>query len=104
MAAWVRQGQTERIVYRPLRPELLPREIDALIDRNGMATVMNAQAPAFLITVLNDPVVGIPSSSQLSDIGGDLVDVAERHGDDRVSRGLQRFVDQDGDFVTLEVL
>lgn len=104
MAIWERLGWTEKVLYRPAKSGLRAREITVLVERAGSETVMSGKAPAFRVTALNDELDGIPSNPAISDAGGDRIDVAERLGGPRVTRGLQRFTDQDVDFVTVEVL
>jgi hypothetical protein len=95
MASCVRRGWTERVIYRPGKPGLAPREIDALVERVGPEQVMSGQAMGIHVTALNDAVDGIPTDPSLSDVGTDALDVAERRGGPLVSRSIQRFLQAD---------
>jgi hypothetical protein len=104
LALWQRQGQTEQVTYRPAKTGQAAREITVLVERPGAEPVMNGRAPGFRVTALNDEQVGIPSAPSLSDVGRDTLDVAERLGGTAVARGVQRFVEQDPDWVVVEIM
>ncbi len=90
----------ERILYHP--HEGLPREIDALVERGLIANVGQVPVGEIHVTVLNDELLGIPSARM--DVGADRVEVAEKVGTARVPRGIQRILQQDGDFLVLLIL
>ena len=98
---FARLGMTEKVIFRP-SDGLMTREIDAFVDREGQRDVMSGKVLGIRLTVLNDEKKGI--SAALCDIGLDKIDVAERVGGERTPRAMQRFLQQDEDYVVIEVL
>jgi len=104
MAMWKRLGWTEKVIYRPARAGIMPREIDAVVVRPGTRDTLNTVSPAFTVTVLNDQADGVPSDDRLSDLGKDRIEVAKRMGGPRTPRGIDHVAEQDQDFLTLEIM
>jgi len=100
MAKFNGLGQTEDVVYRPAQGS--PRQITALVDRQAPEGVMNSTVFPLRVTVLNDQFKGIDPAQM--DRGTDRLDVAERIGGELSTRAIQRIVDQDSEFATLEVI
>ena len=103
LAAWLSEGQTEEAVYRPALDGLDARTITVVVHREAVEPLGHGRAMRFRVTAINDAELGIPADPSLSDVGADRIDVAERLGGTAVSRGFQRFVNQDEDFVVVEV-
>ena len=99
MAMLNRLGQTETLVYRPDGGDGI--EIQATVDRGVPVATMNARTLETQITVLNDASAGIAATTL--NVGSDEIDLAERVGGTAASRGVQKLVSQDDDFLTLVV-
>jgi hypothetical protein len=103
LATQARLGLTERVLYRPGRAGLLPREIDAQVNRLPSQEVGHSRTMVYTVTALNDEVLGIPSDPRLSDTGTDRIELADRIGGELAPKAVGRFTSQDNDWVTLEV-
>lgn len=93
------RSMTEQVIYRPGSGR--PRELTVLVDRQGREGQMHTATPVITMTLLNDQVVGVDPA--LLDLGTDRIDVGERVGGSLLARNIQRIVNQDNEFVTVEV-
>jgi hypothetical protein len=98
----------EAVIYKP-RPTLAvpapaPRTIQAIVDRNPPAFLMEADGfsvPTIHLVVRNSASAGISSAEV--DTGGDQVDVPVRLGEAAVTKSIVRIVQQDAGILRLEV-
>ena len=105
MAAWKAMGWTEDVVYSPGRGGAPARTITVIVDRGGEeALPQHGQAELMHVTAINGEPEGISSDPELSDVGADRLAVALRRGGTPATRGLGKFVQQDKDFVKVEIV
>lgn len=94
------QGQTENVGYVASGQDV--RTIQATVDRGAAEPLMQGQAFGVQVAVLNDALLGIDAVTM--DVGSDRIELAERVGGTAKTRGIQRIVSQDADFLTLAVM
>ena len=104
-AIWARYETlelTETVVYVPLDGR--SRDLQALVDREGDVEMAGAQGARMLITVLNDPLLGVDVVNDLHP-GRDRIKVALIRGRTRTERTILKIHpgDDDGQTVTLVV-
>lgn len=98
-ASLTARNRTERAVYRP--GDGAPRTITVIVDRESREPLGHARVPALTITAMHDPWLGmVPSAVNLD---RDRIELAERIGGAPVARAIVSIVNQDEDFVTLQL-
>lgn len=81
---------------------VLPRIIDAIVDRNPIApTPAGTDSPSLLLWVDNDSTTGI-SSAEINR-GGDRIEVAQTLGKTKVQRNINRIIRETTGFLQIEV-
>ena len=99
MVTFQRLNLTETVVYRPASGDA--RSIVALVDRMEASNLMNVVVRAIRITVMNDSVLGIDPS--IMNRGNDQIDVSERIGGKLETREIHQIIEQNEEFITIEV-
>lgn len=92
-------GLTESVIYRP--GEGIARRIDVTVDRLGRQVEGHVGRPVFHVMAINNQLRGIDPA--LIDTGADHMDVAEDFGGEAIERAVTQIVDQDVEWVMVEV-
>lgn len=77
------------------------RVIDVIVDREGIQVEGHAGKPVMRISAVNDQIDGIDPA--LIDRGTDHIEVAEKFGGPAIERAVDRIIEQDEGWVTVEV-
>ncbi len=100
MATYLRLNFAEKVVFHNGQGQR--RTILALVDRNPAVDAMSSVAPGFVVTVMNDELLGV--SPKNIDVGVSTFEIHERWGKGLEVRNIQQIVDHDDTWVTLSVL
>lgn len=103
MAIAKRQGLSEDVIFHPSASGLVARTVTVIVDRDEPDGLPHGQANLLYVTALNDEIDGISSDPRLTDTENDRIEVAQRLGGPTTMRSLGRFVQQDPDYVKLEI-
>ena len=99
LAAQKTAGHTEAVTYRPGSGRV--RQIDAMVDREGVSEGRAVGRPRMRVTAVNDAIQGIDAMTL--DTGTDEIDVAKMPGAAATARRVQQVMGVDADWVTVEV-
>ena len=100
LEAFTNRSLTETLTYTPNGGAA--RSIAAVVNRPGRDEHLGrAAVPTFAVQVINDSTLGIALSEL--DLGGDTITLAERVGGAAVTRKIVRLIEQDAEWVQIEV-
>jgi hypothetical protein len=104
MVQAARRGMTETVLFHP--GNLAGRSIQARVTRQVPDDLMHGSAPRLILTILNDATVGVGSvgiDAKTLDRGADRISVSERVGGNPRRRQIVTILEQDDDWLRLEV-